>query len=520
MYGLLFGTALVLSTVGWFVGYHVYDYFRDVKGLRRYPAMNVLAGFTNLPFMLLSHQGFRSRKLQQLHAAGNPVIRTGPNSLSYSDPQAIKDIYGHNTKCTKDDQYIIQAGTHFHLADVVEKKEHARKRKVLSSAYALKNLEEWEYKVADKTQRMLNQFDKRCSDAGQEQDVDYKAWANFFSLDAIADIGLSKRLGFLDNGNDCCVAMRPDGSTFEANYRECLYANSRANSIIAHTYRWYKPAVTASKLFSPYFRNLWKLNEGWDGIYLNLANERLARHNANEKLDDFFTALMQDKNGVPHNLEWGEIVAEVSIMMNAGSTTTAIAMANVMLQLLHSPACMERLREEVDSALDDEDVIAPYEKVKYLPYLRACLDESMRVFPPTSHGLPRATPAEGANILGEYIPGGTTVSISAYVAHRDQKIFPDPETYNPERWLGEAGKELGPYFVAFSAGARGCIGRNISYLEQTVALASMVHRYDIELAKPGFWPERQESFNLHLSELPVRLRRRQRVDMRSMSVSA
>lgn len=179
-----------------------------------------------------------------------------------------------------------------------------------------------------------------------------------------------------------------------------------------------------------------------------------------------------------------------------------------MYQLLKNPQCMERLREELNGVLDEDDVIAPYEKVKYLPYLRACLDESLRLFPPTSHGLPRMTPETGTTILGHYIPGGVTVSMSAYVVHRDETIFPHSETYNPDRWLGDSGKELGPYFVSFSAGARGCIGRNISYLEQTVALATMVHRYIIKLADPNFVPERRETFNLHPSELPVVLRLR------------
>ena len=395
----------------------------------------------------LSHQGFRSKKLQELHAQGNPVIRTGPNSLSYSDPRAIRDIYGHNSKCTKDTQYDVLSGSHYHLADVLDKQQHAQKRKVLSSAYALKNLEEWEFKVQDVTQRMINQFDKRCH---SDEIIEYRSWTNFFALDAISFIGLSQRLGFLDAGNDLCISARPDGSTYEVNYRECLYATSRAQSGLAWSYPWYKHLVSLSKVVSPWYRKLWKLNEGWDGIYLHLANQRLQRYNAGEKLDDFFQALMHDKSGQAHNLEWGEILAEVSIMMNAGSTTTAIAMANVMYQLLRNPQCMQKLREEIDGVLDEDDVIAPYEKVKYLPYLRACLDESLRLFPPTSHGLPRMTPPEGANVLGEYLPGGVTVSMSAYVVHRDPVIFPRPHEYCPERWLGDAGKELGPFFVAFS----------------------------------------------------------------------
>lgn len=90
--------------------------------------------------MILAHGGARSTYLAKLHQK-HPVIRTGPNSLSYGDPHAIKDIYGHNTPCIKDGSYVITAGSHFHLADVIDKHDHARKRKTLSSAYAIKNLE-------------------------------------------------------------------------------------------------------------------------------------------------------------------------------------------------------------------------------------------------------------------------------------------------------------------------------------------------------------------------------------------
>jgi cytochrome P450 len=173
---------------------------------------------------------------------------------------------------------------------------------------------------------------------------------------------------------------------------------------------------------------------------------------------------------------------------------------------------LEKLREELDGALDEDEVVAPYDKVKHLPYLRACLDESMRLFPPTTFGLPRRTPPEGAPVVGDYIPGNTTVSISSYVAHRDPSVFPDPETYNPDRWYGEAGKELQPYFIAFSAGARGCIGRNISYLEQMVLLASLLHRYEFALPDPQWEPKRRENFNLSPGPMPLKVWRRKRAE--------
>lgn len=154
-------------------------------------------------------------------------------------------------------------------------------------------------------------------------------------------------------------------------------------------------------------------------------------------------------------------------MMNAGHDTTAISLRNVMFFLLKNPKCLSRLREELGEVLDEDEIVAPYAKVKHLPYLRPCIDESPRMLPPVIFGFPRRTPAEGTAILNDYIAGDTSVSMSAYMVYHQQSVFKDHDSYKLERWLGEEGKSLQPYFVPFSTGARVYIGRNISYLEQT-----------------------------------------------------
>jgi len=339
--------------------------------------------------------------------------------------------------------------------------------------------------------------------------VDYREWANYFTLDAIADIGLSEKLGFLDNGHDRVTARRTDGTRYECNFRECLYQNARKQSLLIWPYKWYHLVNKISNII-PFYGRMGQLARDWDGIPVELAHRRLERYRAGEKLDDFFQAMMEDKNGNPNNLEWGEIVAEVSIMMNAGSATTAIALANVLYQLLKNPEVMKKLVDEIDAALEDEEqAVVPYDRVKHLPYLRACLDESLRLFPPTPHALPRETPAEGWYVLDDYIAGGVSVGMSALVAHRNEEHFPQADKYIPERWLGEEGKNLQPYFIAFSAGARGCIGRNISYLEQIVVLASMLRRYEFALPHPQWEIQRLETMNWLLGTMPVKLWRRE-----------
>ncbi|KAI5920647.1 cytochrome P450 [Camillea tinctor] len=509
-----YATGFVFCLFIYFALYPFVVYLKDAKGLRRFPNMSTFSGMSNLPFMMVAHTGARSAYLAEAHKK-EPVLRTGPNTLSFGRVKAIKDIYGHGTPCIKDPSYKITAGSHYHLADVIDKPDHARKRKVLSSAYALKNLEEWEFKVADKVERMITQFDRRCTNplpAGrypepEELNVDFRAWTNFFSLDAIADIGLSERLGLLDQGHDRVEAQKMDGTLYEVNLRECLYPVARKQSLLVWSYDHYKLLDKLSNLI-PYYRRMTEKGQHWDSIVLRRAALRLQRYYAGEKLDDFFQALMADKNGSPNNLEWGEIVAEINIMMNAGSVTTAIALANVLYQLLKNPDMLRRLQEELDTALEPDEVVAPYEKVKHLPFLRACLDESLRLWPPTPHGLPRITPPEGLTVMGQYVPGNTTVSISAMVAHRDEEAFPQADKFIPDRWLGEKGKELQTSFITFSAGARGCIGRNISYLEQAVLIASVVHRYEFALAK-DFEMQREETMNHILGPMPVKVWRRQ-----------
>ncbi len=258
-----------------------------------------------------------------------------------------------------------------------------------------------------------------------------------------------------------------------------------------------------------------------------------------KRLTTSFNELVVDRTGAHRNVDASELEAETTLMsmwrfpsvcppreyrkkpltmysfpVNAGSDTTAIQLTNVMYQLLKNPSKLATLRKELDAALkdqgqdQDQPVVVPYAEVKALPYLRACLDEALRITPPVAFGLPRRTPPRGAMIGGTWVPGDVTVCIPAYTAHRDEKWFPDPEAYQPERWLKEDSAKLQSQFIAFSAGARGCLGRNISYLEQTVLFASLLRRYNFSLVDEGWSLERREDFNLLPGNMPVRIKRR------------
>ena len=86
--------------------------------------------------------------------------------------------------------------------------------------------------------------------------------------------------------------------------------------------------------------------------------------------------------------------------------------------------------------------------------------------------------------------------------------FPRSRFIQPERWLGEEAKNFQKYILTFSAGGRVCIGKNITYLEQSLLVAALVRRYDFELPSQAWKMEWEEYFNSWPKQLPVRFTRR------------
>jgi cytochrome P450 len=134
-------------------------------------------------------------------------------------------------------------------------------------------------------------------------------------------------------------------------------------------------------------------------------------------------------------------------------------------------------------------------KLNTCVYLRACIEESLRMAPPAPGGFPREVCKGGATIDGHVIPAEANVFVPTWTIHHNPEYFPKPFTYRPERWIvndGEEGKDLGvskaevqkaqKAFCAFSLGPRGCLGKNMAYIEMMLAIARVLFMFDIKSA--------------------------------------
>ncbi|HSR24256.1 MAG TPA: cytochrome P450, partial [Candidatus Eisenbacteria bacterium] len=200
---------------------------------------------------------------------------------------------------------------------------------------------------------------------------------------------------------------------------------------------------------------------------------------------------------------------EMMTFLMAGHETTSTALAWALALLSRHPEARERLAEEVDSALGGS--VPTAEGVASLAWTRAVVQEALRLCPPLWTIERDAVGDE--ELDGVAIPAGSTVVVSPYLVHRNPDVWPNPEGFQPERFLPEAGADRHRLaFIPFGAGRRGCIGRGFALLEATIALAVIAQRWELDLL-PGGVPLPEASVTLRpRGGLPMALRRRRRAD--------
>lgn len=264
--------------------------------MRRFPNATYFSGVSNLSFMIQRYRGFRSREIHEAHKQ-HSALRIGPNTISFTSSEAIRAIYGHSTPCTKGGSYQRLEGSHPGRIDMVNKDDHARKRRILANAFSTRNLEQWEFKIADKIQRLLHQFDRVCQEATPDDiALDFRKWANLFTVEAIADIALSQHLGCLERGNDLVSFATAKGIKRQVPFILGLHAPRRAWSMLVWS-TWFRPLKAVLGMIPGYFRRNWELGERFNDLVRYLVHQRIQDSARGDKFDDLTTCLLQDKAG-------------------------------------------------------------------------------------------------------------------------------------------------------------------------------------------------------------------------------
>ncbi|KXH35671.1 hypothetical protein CSIM01_05065 [Colletotrichum simmondsii] len=212
------------------------------------------------------------------------------------------------------------------------------------------------------------------------------------------------------------------------------------------------------------------------------------RHNPSGR-QDIFNYLLTAKSpttGTPFPDR--ELFGEAIVMFVAGSDTTSTALLTILWHLLAHKDAYDKVALEVRSTVTTRNELN-YHKIQHLPYLRAVIEEGLRIFPPNAGFIPRQVlQSDGAFVLhGIPLPVGTEVGVANMAMHRNPKYFEQPNDFIPERWIGDGQSAVKDKsaFSPFSKGPRACLGRTMAYMEMSIALAAMFLEMDMEFEDPG-----------------------------------
>jgi len=236
---------------------------------------------------------------------------------------------------------------------------------------------------------------------------------------------------------------------------------------------------------------------------------RIIRDHAAQDRDDSLLSMLLGARSTEDGagLSDHEIRDEVMTFFLAGHETTALATSWAAYLLATSPEKRERLFDEVDSVLQGR---APtVDDVPKLRYTRAVVDEALRLYPPAY--LQGRQALRDCVIGGQPITRGTTLLMSQWVIHRDQRFWDQPTAFVPERWLdGMLLKRLPRFaYFPFGGGQRQCIGNAFAHLEAVLILACIAQRFQLDLVSDA--PPATQALITLRPKYGIRMRAQQRV---------
>ncbi|EWG49061.1 hypothetical protein FVEG_08678 [Fusarium verticillioides 7600] len=512
---------VLLALIAFLVFRPLLHYLLDPLDMRKYPAPSFLAATTQWWILKETWLQRRSRSIHDQHERLGDVIRIAPSLIIFNIPEAVPDIYGHAAarKLVKDTFYDKIAGKERDIVNVIDHGDHSQRRKYLSNSFALKTVTDMEPIIRQNFQRMLDYLDEIATQDTASQALDIRRWFNYFTLDVIGDMAFSLPMGFLAGRCDTTRVKSPGRHEYHIpSTLDALHRGTRLSTTLAQL-----SSIRCVKIIKRLFTstNWLKQSTGAQGIedFDNVCTSQLTRRLNNGSPDrlqqDFMSKILTNREGETRGLSFERLLSESIVFMNAGSETTAAALSSTLYFLLSNPKCFEKLRGEIDAKPgSSNEGIVSYDSAKDLPYLRACIDESLRLRPPIAYAQQRLVVCpQGAIIAGHHIKQGTTVAVSPWTIHRNRKLYKDPDEFDPERWFDpEQLSNLRRYYIVFSQGPRQCLGRHIAIVELQILISTLVRRYDMYLADQEMDFVIFDRFNSNPGPLPVKVERRVFVD--------
>ncbi|GLA50241.1 hypothetical protein AnigIFM63604_006287 [Aspergillus niger] len=408
-------------------------------------------------------------KMHRIYVEG-PIVRINPREVHIADPSVYDEIYaGCGRKREKDPCMVsAYASSYAALATVDHDLHHAR-RAPLNRFFSKKAVIELSGVVQQKVSFLAWHLER----VNAEQAVLTLSTA-FTALtgDIITQYLYGKDNGYL---RETDLAKR-----------NIVWDILAKGTSACHLFRFFPfiPTLTKAlpiqlmRLVRPELSNIYDMQE-----QIARQSDKALASERGAKRRTIYHAL-SDPSVPASERSVARLRDESFIVLLGGTESTAATLTFATYHLLRNKDMYFKLRQELQQVMPEPTSEANWAQLERLPYLTAVINEALRLGAAALRPS-RVAPTETLYYNGYEIPPGTPVSTISYFIHRNAAIFPEPESFNPERWIQAAdrGDNLTRYLVPFTRGSRICIGMNLAYAELYTTLAAIVRRFDLELCE-------------------------------------
>ncbi|KAF2659413.1 cytochrome P450 [Lophiostoma macrostomum CBS 122681] len=425
-------------------------------------------------------------------------FRAGPNLIVFNTPEAYNDIYSHKANVKRSAFYSIwrRNATDTHVFGTTDVAEHARKRRLLNLAFTdqlvkasgpfmARHIDRWH-------ELLLGQPGERDAE-GWSPTRDITLWSSWLTFDILGDLAFGAEFGTKEgDGNRLKVIPKAFDRYLRFNYP--ITKTPLLDWIV-----WLKPRgldrlieASTPRAIKEYYAFV------EDTVTWRLESER--KREAEKKpveREDMFHFLYTARNpsiSAPAFTP-ADLLAESSILIIAGADTTAVTISSALFYLTHNPRVYTKLSQEIRQTFtSNAEIVASPKLLTDCQYLRACIDETLRMAPGGPSEFPRQVLAGGTTIDGQHYPEGVIVGTASWALGHNDEFWDDANTFRPERWLvssdpdslnsAEEVSRLRRGLHTFLRGPGDCVGQKVAMLQLSMVLVRLLWCVDVRNA-PG-----------------------------------
>ncbi|KAK5134312.1 hypothetical protein LTR08_006741 [Meristemomyces frigidus] len=470
------GLSLTVA-IGSLVGHVLYRAFFDA--LRGIPGP-LVCRITSFWTYYHSYIGDESSRINELHARYGPVVRIAPNEVSFSDGAALAPIYSEKGGFLKAPCYSnFDIEGHSTIFSTRDNGHRAVRSKAVVPVFSMSNLRSGNDTIEGCVGAMIARVKKEAAEScaasknsGQPVPVDMLNIARSLAVDAVSSYLFGQTFGGVGEGTGK------------------MSANAYVDTLVAVGRFFFLP--------------------NWMFLALELSRQKLWPDKAEDastlKVDGFVSKLVHGSSKddstyqgrlIKAGLSTHEIEVQCKDLLFAGTDSTGTNLSTICWHLAKCPESYAKLRKEIAEA----DAKDPSYNPQSLRYLDAVVREGLRVSMANPTRFPRMVPPQGFSFEASngqhfFIPAGTQVGLQPFTLHLNPKVFPDPLTFTPERWLDDVTPEMQRDWIPFGLGARQCIARNLASMELVLAVRAIARDNVLEGAQAvGEQIEMMEWFN-------------------------